>query len=183
VAESIAAAPYSEVPPRLRQIESIVSRARPEFVRILRAFQIPAEEARDLVQNVYLAFLEKTESISDPVSWMLGALRRECLHFRRNERRRLYDAIDDALLDLVACPDEVVPQEKQSLLSALARRIRELGRKCRDLLQLRYQMGCDRFETADQLRLRPSSIGTLEKRCIAALSERILAAERRGSPA
>ena len=178
MAEPLAAASFEEVPPRLRQIEEIVSRARPEFVRVLRSFRIPSEDARDLVQNVYVKFLEKSETVSDPVAWMIGALRCECLHFRRTERRRLYEAIDDALLDLVVCPGDG-PQEKESLLSALGRRIRELGERCRELLRLRYRLGCDRFETADQLKIRPSSIGTLEKRCIAALSERLLAPERR----
>lgn len=179
MAEPFAAAPFDEVPPRLREIEEIVSRARPEFVRVLRSFRIPAEDARDLVQNVYLEFLEKSESVAEPTSWMLGALRRECLHFLRSERRKLYEAIDDALLDLVVCTD-TGHQERESLLSALARRIRELGARCRELLNLRYRLGCDRFETADQLRLKPSSIGTLEKRCLAELSERLLATERRG---
>jgi RNA polymerase sigma factor (sigma-70 family) len=178
VAEPLAAAPFDEVPQRLREIEEIVSKARPEFVRVLRAFRIPAEDARDLVQNVYLQFLEKSESIVEPTSWMLGALRRECLHFLRSERRKLYEAVDEALLDLVVCADDS-PQERETLLSALARRIRELGARCRELLRLRYRLGCDRFETADQLRVKPSSIGTLEKRCLAQLSERLLAAERR----
>ena len=176
VAEPYAAAPLHDVPPRLREIEAIVSRVRPDFVRILRTFRIPSEDARDLVQNVYVTFLEKSDSVADPERWMIGALRRECLHFLRTERHKLYEAIDDALLDLVVCTD-VVPQERESLLAALARRIRDLGERCRELLRLRFRLGCDRFETADQLRLRPSSIGTLEKRCLAALSERLLATE------
>lgn len=182
MAEPLAVTAFDEVPPRLRQIEEIVSKARPEFVRMLRAFRIPAEDARDLIQNVYLQFLEKSDSINDPAHWMLGALRRECLHFLRCERRKLYDAIDEALLDLVAC-DEGVHQERESLLAALGRRIRQLGARCRELLQLRYRLGFDRFEAAAQLKVQPSSIGTLEKRCLAQLSERMLAVgQRAGSP-
>lgn len=165
------------VPPRLRQIEQIVRRARPELVRVLRAFRIPPEDARDLLQNVYLNFFEHSASIRDEAAWMVVALRRECLHHVRTERHRMYEAIDESLLDLVACPDVCPPQERNSLLDALARKIRQLGERCRELLRLRYSLGCDRFETAEGLGVRPSSIGTLEKRCLAELSERMLAAD------
>lgn len=164
------------VPPRLRQIEQLVRRVRPELVRVLRSFRIPPEDARDLLQNVYLNYLEHCDSIRNPDTWMPVALRRECLHYVRSERHRMYEAIDDSLLDLVACPDACPPQERASLLGALARKIQQLGERCRELLRLRYSLGCDRFETAKGLGLRPASIGTLEKRCLAELSERMLAA-------
>lgn len=164
------------VPPRLRQIEQIVRRVRPELVRVLRAFRIPPEDARDLLQNVYLTYLERADEIRDAAPWMVVAVRRECLHYVRAERHRMYEAIDESLLDLVACPDECPPQERDSLLAALARKIEMLGERCRELLRLRYGLGCDRFETAEGLGVRPSSIGTLEKRCLAELSERMIVA-------
>jgi RNA polymerase sigma factor (sigma-70 family) len=167
------------VPPRLRQIESVVRRVRPELVRVLRRFRIPPEDARDLIQEVCLAYVSKADGIADPDFWFVGALRRSCLMFIRSERRRLYDAVDEALLDLASCPEEV-PQERESLLASLGRRIRELGERCRELLWLRYRMGYDRGEAATQLGVRASSIGTLERRCIAELSERILATEAGG---
>lgn len=162
------------VPPRLREIEQIARRVRPEFVRVLRSFRIPPEDARDLVQNVYLKYLEHSHEVRHPTAWMVTTLRRECLHHLRSERRKLYEAVDEALLDLAGCP-EACPQERDSLLSALAAKIRELGEKCRELLRLRYGLGFDRFETAEGLGVRPSSVGTLERRCLAQLSERVLA--------
>lgn len=168
------------VPPRLRQIEQIVRQARPDLVRVLRAFRIPPEDARDLLQNVYLAYLEHADEIREPHAWMVVAVRRECLHHVRAERNRMYEAIDESLLDLVACPDACPPQERHSLLDALARKIAQLGERCRELLRLRYGLGCDRFETAEGLGVRPSSIGTLERRCLAELSERMILVERGG---
>lgn len=181
MAEPIAAVPLREVSSRLRPLEVVAARVRPEFVRILRAFEIPPEDARDLVQNVYLAFLEKSPGIAQPFNWLLGALRRECLHYRRSERRKLYRAIDDGLLDLAGSSESATP-ERKSLLAALGRRIAELDARCRELLALRYRLGCDRLETATQLGVRPASIGTLERRCLAALSERLLAAGRARGP-
>lgn len=172
------AADETSISPRLRQIEQIVRRARPELVRVLRAFRIPPEDARDLLQNVYLAYLERAEEIRVPEAWMVVAVRRECLHYVRSERHRLYEAIDESLLDLVVCPDACPPQERHTLLEALARKIAQLGERCRELLRLRYGLGCDRFETAAGLGVRPSSIGTLEKRCLAELSERVVLAKR-----
>jgi len=174
------AADESIVPPRLRQIEQVVRRTRPELVRVLRTFRIPPEDARDLLQNVYLAYLERADAIRDPEAWMPVALRRECLHHVRAERSRMYEAIDQSLLDLFECPDACPPQERHSLLDALARKVAQLGERCRELLRLRYGLGCDRFETAEGLGVRPSSIGTLERRCLAELSERMILAERSG---
>jgi RNA polymerase sigma factor (sigma-70 family) len=171
------AADQPVLPPRLRQVELIVRRTRPELVRVLRSFRIPPEDARDLLQNVYLAYVERADEIRDPDAWMVVAVRRECLHHVRAERHRMYEAIDESLLDLVACPDACPPQERHSLLDALARKIAQLGERCRELLRLRYGLGCDRFETAEGLGVRPSSIGTLERRCLAELSERMILAE------
>jgi len=179
MAELRSAAGESVVPSGLREIESIVRRVRPDLVRVLRQFRIPPEDARDLIQNVYLAYLQHREEVRSPEAWMVTALRRQCLHHLRDERRRLYEAVDDALLDLAACPD-ACPQERESLLAALARKISELGARCRELLRLRYGLGFDRFEAARELGVRPSSVGTLERRCIAELSERVLAAEGGG---
>jgi len=179
MAELRGAAGESIVPPGLRQIESIVRQVRPELVRVLRQFRIAPEDARDLIQNVYLAYLQHRDEVREPKGWMVTALRRQCLHHLREERRRLYEAVDEALLDLAGCP-EAVPQERESLLASLARKIQELGARCRELLNLRYGFGFDRTETALELGLRPSSIGTLERRCIAELSERVLAADGGG---
>ena len=162
------------VPVGLLLIEQALHRARPQLVRVLRSFRIPPEDARDLVQNVYLSYLEHADSIEFPERWMVVALRRECLHHARSERRRLYQAVDEALLDLVACPT-AAPQERESLLHLLGERIRRLGERCRELLRLRYRLGCDRAETAHELGVRPSSIGTLERRCLDELGESVLA--------
>lgn len=163
------------VPPRLRRVESVVRRVRPQLVGVLRRFRIPPDDAQDLIQEVCVDYLERADGIRDPDRWFVGALRKACLAFIRTERRRLYDAVDAALLDLAACPGSC-SQERESLLASLGRRIRELGERCRELLWMRYELGCDRFEAASRLKVQPSSIGTLERRCIAQLSERILAA-------
>lgn len=163
------------VPPRLRRVESVVRRVRPQLVGVLRRFRIPPDDAQDLIQEVCVDYLERADDILDPDRWFVGALRKACLEFIRTERRRLYDAVDAALLDLAACPGSC-SQERESLLASLGRRIRELGERCRELLWMRYELGFDRFEAASKLNVQPSSIGTLERRCIAQLSERILAA-------
>jgi RNA polymerase sigma factor (sigma-70 family) len=163
------------VPPRLREIEQVVGRVRPALVEVLRRFRIPPDDACDLVQNVYLKYLEHADEVHTPETWMVAAMRYECLQHLRSERRKLYQAVDDALLELVSCPG-AVPQERESLLSALAAKIRGLGEKCRELLRLRYRLGCDRHEIADGLGVKATSIGTLERRCLAQLSERVLGA-------
>jgi hypothetical protein len=92
----------------------------------------------------------------------------------RAYRRRLYLAVDAALLDCLSEP-VAPPQERDDLLHDLRQMIERLPPRCRSLLALRFQLGYEPAEVARRLGYRGSSIGQVTHRCLAALSREMLA--------
>ena len=136
---------------------------------ILGRYRIPPEDRDDLVQEAYLALLRRRERIADPAAWLRGALRVACLRYRRALAYRRYEAVDAHLLD--AFHDPTLPEvERRRLMAEVDAALGRLRGRCREVLRCRYGLGCDRFETAARLGCRPGSVGSLEKRCLAALA-------------
>jgi hypothetical protein len=169
------------VPPRLRRVEGVVRRVRPRSsCACLRHFRIPPEDAQDLIQEVCLAYIERADGIADPDRWFVGALRRACLHVHT---KRAPQALRRGRRG---------PARPRHLSRSLPARAREPARLARPQ-DPRAQSTLSRAALdAIRARLRPlrggveterapSSIGTLERRCIAQLSERILAAAAEAS--
>ena len=143
--------------------------------RLLSVFRIPAEDAEDLVQQTLLALLYQWEKVRDPECWVLGTLRRHCLMYWRKHRRRLYSAVDAAILEWLSRP--VAPaQEHADLLHDLESLINRLPIRCRSVLRLRFRLGYEPPEVAEKLGYRASSMGKITARCLAALSRQMLAA-------
>jgi RNA polymerase sigma factor (sigma-70 family) len=149
------------------------------LVAIVLKFGIPAQDAEDLVQQALLAYLYKRDRIRDPDTWLAGAVRRECLQYLRSRQRRLYDAIDAALLDAVADPHPA-EQEQRQLLSDLGSAIGRTPGRCRTVLRMRYSLGCENTEIASTLGYRLSSVRKVATRCLAALCRQMMFTGRRG---
>lgn len=147
----------------------------PKMKRVLTANHIPIEDAEDVLQQALLALVYQWDSIRDPESWLLGTLRRHCLMYWRNHRRRLYSAVDSTLLEWLSQP--VAPaQERSDLLYDLRHMIARLPARCRSLLELRFQLGFEPAEVARRLGYRDSSIGKVTNRCLAALAREMVGA-------
>src|SRR6185436_15444486 len=108
----------------LEQPESSVSfddflkKVEPRLKRLLSAYRIPPEDAEDVLQQSMLALLYQWDRVRDPECWLLGTLKRHCLMYWRTNRRRIYSAVDSALLEWLSEP--VAPsQEKTDLLCDL----------------------------------------------------------------
>lgn len=142
--------------------------ARGELVRILSRYRIPRLDGDDLLQEAFLALLTRGAGARDPRLWLIGALRVLCLRHRRALAHRVYQAIDAELLEAFADPSET-GFERRVLAGEVRAALGRLRGRCREILRLRYGLGCDRFETGAAIGCRPSSVGTLEKRCLAAL--------------
>ena len=121
------------------------------------------------MQQALLALLDVREDVQDPLAWMAGTLRNHCLMYWRRRRRRLYCAVDSAILEDLAAP---TPPEQRTLElnRDLGRVVGKLPSRCRSVLQLRYGLGCRPSETAERLGYRSSSIYKILDRCLAALS-------------
>jgi RNA polymerase sigma factor (sigma-70 family) len=155
-------------------LDDFLLRVEPRLKRLLASYRIPVADAEDLVQQALLALLYQWETVRDPESWLLGTLRRRCLMYWRGNRRRLYRAVDAAILEWLSEP-MAAPQERADLLADLEKLIGKLPQRCRSLLRLRFRLGYEPPEVAAKLGYRVSSIGKITTRCLAALNRELLA--------
>lgn len=154
--------------------DEFLKRVEPRLKRLLATYRIPSEDAEDVLQQTLLALLYQWERVRDPESWLLGTLKRHCLMYWRTHRRRIYSAVDSAILEWLSEP--IAPsQEKADLLTDLESLIVRLPARCRSLLRLRFRLGYEPPEVAEKLGYRASSIGKITTRCLAALSRELFA--------
>lgn len=153
-------------------VELLLGRLAPEIGEVFASFKIPYQDSEDLLQEALLALLLKRDRIQEPASWLLGALRTQCLIYWRRRRRRLYEAIDATLLEMAADP---VPadDERTNWRCDLSHAISHLSDRCKSILRLRYGLGYEGDEVAERLGYRASSIRKVTLRCLSALTHRI----------
>ena len=161
--------------PELRDnLNQLLLASRPRLERVLRHFEIPPEDAEDILQDAQLTLLYKWDKIRTPESWLIGTLKKKCIMYWRKRRSSLCDAVDTAILDLVSTP--VAPnQERTELAFDLNRVLIKLSIRCRSLLKLRYGLGYGPTEVAEQMGYRLSSIRKVTNRCLAALTRQLVA--------
>ncbi|HEY3568986.1 MAG TPA: sigma-70 family RNA polymerase sigma factor [Thermoanaerobaculia bacterium] len=154
--------------------EEFLKAVEPRLKRLLSLYHIPSDDAEDVLQQALLALLYQWERVRDPESWLFGTVRRHCLMYWRTHKRRIYSAVDSALLELLSTP--LAPsQERTDLLFDLESLIGRLPQRCQMVLRLRFRLGYEPTEVAQMLGYRESSIGKITTRCIAALSRELLA--------
>jgi len=154
--------------------EEFLKGVEPRLKRLLATYRIPSEDAEDVLQQALLALLYQWERVRDPESWLFGTVKRHCLMYWRKHRRRIYSAVDTAILEWLSQP--IAPsQERADLLCDLENLIDRLPSRCRTLLRLRFRLGYEPLEVASKLGYRASSIAKVTTRCLAALSRELLA--------
>ncbi|HZF12071.1 MAG TPA: sigma-70 family RNA polymerase sigma factor [Thermoanaerobaculia bacterium] len=156
-------------------LEDVLRRVEPKLKRLLAAYRIPLHDAEDLVQEACCHLIYQLDKVRDPECWLLGTLKRLCLMYWRRHRRRLYQAVDETILEWLEQP-VASPQERRDLLADLDSLIARLPPRCRSLLRLRFQLGYEPTEVAERLGYQVSSIGKVTTRCLAALNRELLAA-------
>ena len=161
--------------PEIREsLNRLLKTARPRLERVLRHFEIPPEDAEDILQDAQLTLLYKWDKIRTPESWLIGTIKKKCIMYWRKRRGSLCDAVDTAILELVSVP-QAPDQEKAELSTDLNRVLARLSTRCRSLLKLRYGLGYGPNEVAEQMGYRVSSIRKVTNRCLAALTRQLLA--------
>ena len=154
--------------------DEFLRRMEPRLKRLLGTYHIPPDDAEDVLQQTLLALLYQWDRVRDPECWLTGTLKRHCLMYWRTHRRRIYSAVDSAILEWLSEP--IAPsQERADLLADLENLIGRLPARCRSLLALRFQLGYEPPEVARKLGYRTSSIGKITTRCLAALSRELFA--------
>ena len=155
-------------------LEVLLKELQPRIRAVFSRYRIPPQDAEDLLQQTLLIYLHKCDSVYDPANWLIGALRNRCLIYWRSRRRQIYTAVDKALLESVA-EAQTSPQEKASLFRDLNRLMADLPARCRKIFRLRYREGYNPTETADRLGYKASSIYKITERCLASLTNRLVA--------
>lgn len=146
---------------------------RPKLQAVLRRFRVSPVEGEDLVQESLLLLVQRWNEVESPEAWLLSTLKWRCIMHWRRQRRRLAQAVDQSILELLAEP--LAPeQEKAALRNDIARALESLSPRCRSLLRLRYGLGLKPGEVAARLDYSPKSVGKLVGRCQLALCQRLL---------
>src|SRR5215475_5087550 len=142
--------------PELREsLNKLLKNARPRLERVLRHFEVPPEDAEDILQDAQLTLLYKWDKIRSPESWLIGTVKKKCIMYWRKRRGSLCEAVDSAILDLISQP-EVPRQERDDLTLDLNRVLSRLSTRCRSLLRLRYGLGYGPNEVAERMGYRSS---------------------------
>ncbi len=155
-------------------LNRLLPRVQSKLERILGYYQIPPQDAEDLIQYSVLTLLYKWDKIHSAEAWLLATLKRRCLMYWRSRRARLTDAVDAAILELLAEPASPV-QEKKDISHDIERVLEHLPMRCQNLLRLRYGLGYKPAEVADRMGYRASSIRKVASRCLAALTRQLIA--------
>lgn len=155
-------------------VEPLLEGLRPRIEQILCHYRIPPQDAEDLVQEILISLVRRYESIHSPEAWLVTALKYQCLLYWRQRRRRLYELVDQSLLESLASP---VPSPSNDYDQAhdLASLLPQLPQRCSRVLRLRYELGLTPRELAAELGYRYSSVSKIVKRCLAALTARLVA--------
>lgn len=154
-------------------IEELFATVQPRLRRIFARFRLPVEDAEDILQQSFLDLFYKQQQINNPEAWLVGTVKNRCIVYWRRRRRQLWDAMDGALLELLAEP-EASHQQQVALRNDLEKVLARLPSRCRNVLMLRYGLGYQSQEVAERLGYQASSIRKVTSRCIAALSRELL---------
>ena len=154
--------------------EELVERLFPKARATLRRFRLPPEDAEDILQDTFVTFIRKRDEIYNPQAWLTGTLRKRCLMYWRKKRRSLLIAVDESILEALAKP-EAPRQGDSDLARDLERALCGIPPRCRKLLELRYRQDRDPKEAAVELGYRSSGIYKILERCLAALTQGLVA--------
>jgi RNA polymerase sigma factor (sigma-70 family) len=153
-------------------LEEFLRSVRPRLKALFARYGIPPQDTEDILQQALLALVYQRQVVRDPEAWLLGTLRNKCLLYWRDHRRKLYEAVDAAVLELMAAPTPPA-QEAADLRRDLASALEQLPERCRSLLSLRYQ-GYEPTEVASRLGYSQASINKVTNRCLASLTRRLI---------
>src|ERR1700687_2665083 len=93
-------------------LELFLKSVRPRMKALFAHYRVPPQDTEDIVQQALLAVLYQRHAVRDPEAWLMGTLRNKCLLYWRERRRKLYDAVDGAMLEVMAEP--LAPEQEDA---------------------------------------------------------------------
>lgn len=160
-------------------VEEILRECHAQLVAILERFDIPGEDADDILQETYFALVFKWDSIRNPPAWLATTLRNRCQMYWRRQRADDTERVDVRLLDILAGP-QVAPQHRTELRADLNAAIAKLPANCRDLIRLRYGLGLESREVREEMGEETDSLRQLTNFCLATLGRELRRSGFRG---
>jgi len=149
-------------------LDELVRRIRHRLKLVLRSYDIPFQDAEDLLQDSLLEALRKWDSIYSKECWLLGTLRFKCSNYWKRIRTKTPQTMDLPDLEEL-CPPLPPPQEKRDDVLDLRHSMSSLDPRHRKALWLRFAMGFTPQEVADRLGYCPSSVRKLTQRAMTRL--------------
>jgi RNA polymerase sigma-70 factor (ECF subfamily) len=147
------------------ELEKLLDRCRSRLSRVLYRYRIPTQDAEDLLQETFLILVAKWDGIRSPDAWLVATLRNRCIIYWRRRRSRIYDLMDDAMLEVLA-QGEPPGQEQAELRRDLSEALEGLAPHHRQILSLRYTYGCTSQEVGEQMGYGAGSVRKMTQRCL-----------------
>lgn len=164
-------------------IEQFLKRMAPRLQWVLRCYEIPPQDADDLLQDTFVEVVRKWGTLYNREGWLLGTLRFKCTKYWKDLRANLCLTMDAPRMEKL-CPPLPPPQEKQTRMHDLRKLMRQVDRRHRRVLWLRFAVGFSPQEVADRLGYCQGSIRKLTLRATEKIRSRasLLAAPAPGVP-
>jgi RNA polymerase sigma factor (sigma-70 family) len=157
----------------------LVALLTPILWQTVRAQNVDATSAEDVLQTTWLALMRSVDKISDPravLQWLIVSARREAWRVSRVERRAEPREIEP---DTVIAPVEHGPDaavERSSRNTRLWGHLAELPERCQQLLRvIAFADRPDYAAVAGALGMPIGSIGPTRGRCLAKLRAQLAA--------
>ena len=154
------------------ELEQLLDRCRSRLSGVLYRYRIPTQDAEDLLQETFLILVAKWDSIRSPEAWLAATLGNRCILYWRRRRMRLYELMDDAMLELLA-PGDPPMQENTDLKRDLTQALGRLAPHHRELVLLRYGLGCTSSEVGERTGYGPGSVRKMTQRSLTRLGREL----------
>lgn len=155
--------------------EELVNRYSRLIYSIAFKSGLNAEDAADVVQNVFVTVLRRLESLRERdrfSSWLITTARRESWHYKSGKKEQILDEEVDIVDQSETTEDSVIAWEQAHLTR---RAVGRLGERCQRLLTAIF-LTEDRpsyQEIGNDLGIAVGSIGPIRARCLKQLRTHI----------
>lgn len=155
------------------EIHELLAAARPKLRRMLATFDVPLEDAEDVLHDALVALLrswDQMDGVANREAWLLGTLRITIFQYwrARTRERRFLEQLSHEL-----AASESAPQERQDSARDLEALTADLPERDFQILWVRYGLCLKPREAAELLGCRPDSVRKLCRRALARVRRRL----------
>ncbi|MCU1227964.1 MAG: subfamily polymerase sigma factor [Acidobacteria bacterium] len=168
-AGSAAAAPEQKGRPSSDEIELLYLEHRKLLLFIAcRKFRVPDWDAENLIQEVFVSFMQVGTPIRDVRSWMVAAMCNASRHYWRGQGRT--EALPDDIGER-SDPQSHNLGEKYAKTMTVSQALGYLQPRCRETLELHYYQGHSAADVARELKTTTRYAEKLIHNCLARMRE------------